>query len=206
MAENMMMKQLGMTVETAASDKDSAELDSGNKNTTEESVETGKEKLAKERDSYIAMLKPDAAPVMAQAYKMLFDTFINKCETDQGYDALVSQPQKSWAKAMKYAEEQVKASLNPTDEQKRLARAGQPIMAPVDMDTMVSYIDAYYHVDDKEEYEKQLKLEQERKARLSKTTKPAKSASKISKEVKSTTHSNKKNVCEQLSFDLLMAE
>ena len=138
----------------------------------------GAEKLENDKKACLAMLKPEFLPMMGKAYEMLFDTLIQKCKSDENLDTMVNQQHKTWQRAMLYAEQKVKDSLNPTEEQKKLARAGQPIMAPVDMDTMVSYVEAYYRLDDKAEWEKKEKNEKALKERLEKAKAQSEAKSK----------------------------
>ena len=149
---------------------------------------SGAEKLENDKKTCLAMLKPEVLPMMGKAYEMLFDTLIQKCKLDENLDTMVNQQHKTWQRAMLYAEQKVKDSLNPTEEQKKLARAGQPIMAPVDMDTMVSYVEAYYRLDDKAEWEKKEKNEKSFKERLEKAkaqseAKPKKKSDKKSEKI-----------------------
>lgn len=139
---------------------------------------SGAEKLENDKKTCLAMLKPEFLPMMGKAYEMLFDTLIQKCKSDENLDTMANQQHKTWQRAMLYAEQKVKDSLNPTEEQKKLARAGQPIMAPVDMDTMVSYVEAYYRLDDKAEWEKKEKNEKALKERLEKAKAQSEAKSK----------------------------
>lgn len=159
---------------------------------------SGVNKLENEKKEYISMIKPGVPSVMVQAYEMLFSAIIQRCNADTDFDAMVGQPQKTWPKAMEYAEEKVRDSLNPSDEQKRLARSGQPIMAPVDMDTMISYVEEYYMLDDRAEYDKEILEKKKRAEKMEmmkkKTQTAAAKSSKASKRVGKTEETGEKQI------------
>lgn len=181
------------------------EKESGPVQTTDsELARSGVEKLKKERDSYLAMVKGGAPAVMTQAYEMLFSALIQKCEADADFDTKVGQEQKTWPKAMQYASDKVKESLDPSDEQKRLARAGQPIMASIDMDTMVSYVEAYYMLDDRAEYEKEKLEKKKRMEKLEEAKKKAQTKTSKEPATKKADKAKGKNDGDQMFlFDIL---
>ena len=154
---------------------------------------SGAEKLENDKKACLAMLKPEFLPMIGKAYEMLFDALIQKCKLDETFDTMVNQQHKTWQRAMLYAEQKVKDSLNPTEEQKKLARAGQPIMAPVDMDTMVSYVEAYYRLDDKAEWEKKEKNEKSFKERLEKAKAQSEAKPKKKSDKKKSEKADKQN-------------
>lgn len=188
------------TVETKSTkDKDTEPSEPvADESAEENTCVSGVDKLENEKKEYMSMVKADAPNVMVQAYEMLFSAIIQRCNADADFDAMVGQPQKTWSKAMEYAAEKVRDSLNPSDEQKRLARAGQPIMAPVDMDTMVSYVEEYYMLDDRAEYEKEKLEKKKREERIEAMKKKAQTAtaqtSKASKRVKETEEPGEKQM------------
>ena len=132
--------------------------------TEEKKPVSGLEKLKKERKDAVSMLKGPMAVTSGQTYDYIFDHLIEKCRNDPAFDALVAQEQKTWQGCMGFLIKKVQESCNPTAEQKKAARDGRPIMVPVGPEDVLNFCEAYYQLDDREEWEKKKKTEADLKA------------------------------------------
>jgi len=118
---------------------------------------TGIEKLEQEKKQCINTVSGKYKEVMEAQYDMIFSSIIERCKADEQLDAMVLQEHKTWGKCMKYCSEKAMLTSNPTDEQKRRARDGEPIAVPIPQETMFKWIEEYYRRDDKAEEEKAAK-------------------------------------------------
>lgn len=147
-------------VETVKIKDDELEaLESENKEEEEKepSYTTGTEKLKAEEAAILESVIPEYKDIMAKQFGMLFDVLVKKAEEDAGFNALVLQKHKSFKRAMKYAESKAKELRTPTDKEKQDARRGIPIVTPVSPEKVLEWIIDYYGVDDKKEYEEEMK-------------------------------------------------
>ena len=156
--ENLKKEETKKTVEIETVEIKDAELErlesEGEKAST---YATGAEKLKAEENAVLESVVPEYKDIMAQQFGVLFDVLVKKADEDAAFNALVLQEHKSFKRAMKFAENKARTLRTPTEEEKKDARRGIPIVTPVSPEKVLEWIIDYYKVDDKEEYEKEMK-------------------------------------------------
>jgi len=115
--------------------------------------ETGKEKFIHEEEELLKYVPDDKKEQAKQQYDMVFEELIKKCNKNEEFNKLVLQEHKSWKRCYKFMEKKA-----------RDIACGSSACA-VHSDTLFSWIAEYYNLDDKEEIEKERKIELERAAK-----------------------------------------
>ncbi|MCD8110864.1 MAG: PcfK-like family protein [Clostridiales bacterium] len=134
-----------------------------------------REKLSEEKTAVLASVKPEFLDMMDAQFSEMFNTILEKAESDPEFEAKVLQEHKTFQRCMKYCISKAMGVREPTEREKDLARRQvAPIVTPVSSDITFQWIWEYYDADDKEEFEKeQAQIEKWDKARDKKAAKPA---------------------------------